>query len=143
PPAGCAGWKFLGYMQNHDQVGNRALGERSSQLMNLRKLKIAAAVVLTAPFVPMLFQGEEWGASTPFLYFTHHDDPVLAHAVSEGRRREFAAFGWYPEDVPDPQAPETLERSKLKWEEISHEPQAGLFEWHKALIKLRRCIADL
>ena len=82
--------------QNHDQVGNRAAGERASALMSDGRLRVAAALLLTAPFVPMLFQGEEWGASTPFQYFTDHEDAELGAAVSEGRRQEFAAFGWEP-----------------------------------------------
>lgn len=137
------GHQFLGYLQNHDQVGNRALGERSSQLMSLGKLKIGAALVLASPFLPMLFQGEEWGASTPFLYFTDYQEPELARAVREGRCREFAAFGWKPEDTADPQAPETFERSKLKWEEISKPPHAEILDWHKKLIQLRRNEPDL
>jgi maltooligosyltrehalose trehalohydrolase len=96
PPAGLTGLRFLGYAQTHDQIGNRATGDRSSHLMSTGRLKIAAALVLTSPFVPMLFQGEEWGASTPFLYFAGHEDPDLAHAVSAGRKREFEAFGWDP-----------------------------------------------
>jgi maltooligosyltrehalose trehalohydrolase len=106
PVGGLPGTRFLGYAQNHDQVGNRAVGERLAALISTGRLKIAAALVLTAPFVPMLFQGEEWAASTPWLYFTDHQDPDLGRAVSEGRRREFAAFGWKPDDIPDPQDPE-------------------------------------
>ena len=89
PPSGLSGHSFLGYLQTHDQIGNRAKGERSSHLMNGGRLKIAAALVLTAPFIPTLFQGEEWGATSPFLYFTDHDDPELARNVTEGRRREW------------------------------------------------------
>ena len=96
--------------------------------------------MLLGPFVPMLFQGEEWAASTPFLYFTDHDDPELGEAVSEGRRREFAAFGWSPEQVPDPQAPETFEASVLRWDELAEEPHAGLLDWHRRLIALRRSL---
>ena len=92
PTAGLGGHAFIGCLQNHDQVGNRARGDRTSQLLSPGRLKIGAALVLTAPFVPMLFQGEEWGASTPFLYFTDHEDPELGRAVSEGRRREFVAL---------------------------------------------------
>src|ERR1700722_13382288 len=92
-PAGLSGHHFLGYAQTHDQVGNRAKGERSSHLMSIARLKIGAAIVLCAPFIPMLFQGEEFGADTPFQYFTNHEEPELAKAVSEGRRKEFAAFG--------------------------------------------------
>jgi maltooligosyltrehalose trehalohydrolase len=140
---GLNGHRFLGYLQNHDQIGNRALGERSSALMNLGKLKISAALVLTSPFVPMLFQGEEWGASTPFFYFTDYQEPELANAVREGRCREFAAFGWKPEDTADPQARETFEKSKLNWPEMSRAPHAEILEWHKKLIQLRRSEADL
>ena len=138
PPVGLDGHHFLGYAQTHDQVGNRARGERLSQLVSLGRLKIAAALVLTSPFVPMLFQGEEWGASTPFQYFTDHPEPDLAKAVREGRRREFAAFGWKPEEVPDPQAPRTFLGSRLNWEELSREPHGGLLDWHRRLIKLRQ-----
>ncbi|HVW86004.1 MAG TPA: malto-oligosyltrehalose trehalohydrolase, partial [Bryobacteraceae bacterium] len=102
-PANIPGWRFLGYLQNHDQIGNRALGDRSSHLLSRGKLMIGAALVMTAPFVPMLFEGEEWGASTPFLYFTQHEEDWLVHAVSDGRRKEFAAFGWAFDEVPDPQ----------------------------------------
>jgi maltooligosyltrehalose trehalohydrolase len=138
PPAGIPMTRFLGYLQNHDQVGNRAHGERSSMLLSDGLLKVAAALVLLGPSVPMLFQGEEWGASTPFLYFTDHDDPELGKAVTEGRRREFASFGWDPEDVPDPQDPETFLRSKLDWDELSEPRHAGILDWHRRLIELRR-----
>jgi maltooligosyltrehalose trehalohydrolase len=142
-PVGISGTRFLGYLQNHDQVGNRAAGERSSHLMSVGRLKVGAALVLLSPFVPMLFQGEEWGASTPFQYFTDHSDPSLGRAVSEGRRREFASFGWAPEDVPDPQAVETLERSKLQWDEVTASPHAELLDWHRRLIELRRSVPAL
>ena len=138
PPVGLDGHRFLGYAQTHDQVGNRARGERLSQLVNLGRLKTAAALVFTSPFVPMLFEGEEWGASTPFQYFTDHPEPGLAQAVREGRRKEFAAFGSKPEDIPDPQAPETFQHLKLNWDELSHEPHAGLLDWHRRLINLRQ-----
>jgi maltooligosyltrehalose trehalohydrolase len=142
-PVGLSGNRFLGYLQNHDQIGNRAKGERSSQLMSLGRLKVGAALVFTAPFIPLLFQGEEWAASSPFLYFTDHQDPELARAVTEGRRREFAAFGWRPEDVPDPQARETFERSKLNWSEQDKNPHSALVAWHRRLIQLRREIPGL
>jgi maltooligosyltrehalose trehalohydrolase len=143
PPSELSGHSFLGYLQTHDQIGNRAKGERSSHLMNFGRLKIAAALVLTAPFIPMLFQGEEWGATSPFLYFTDHEDPELGRNVTEGRRREFAAFGWNPEEIPDPQAVETFARSKLNWSERDEEPHASLWAWHRRLIKLRREIPVL
>jgi maltooligosyltrehalose trehalohydrolase len=138
PPEGLDGRHFLAYAQNHDQIGNRACGERLSQLVSPGRLKIAAALVLTSPFVPMLFQGEEWGALTPFQYFTDHAEPELADMVRTGRRKEFAAFGWKPEQVPDPQARETLQRSKLNWTELKAESHAALLDWHCRLIQLRR-----
>jgi len=132
-----SGHKFIGYLQNHDQIGNRAKGERSSRLITPGRLKVGAAVVLAAPFVPMLFQGEEWGASTPFQYFTDHADGALAEAVRRGRTSEFAAFGWDPTEVPDPQARETFLRSKLNWAELSDDRHSELLEWHIKLIQLR------
>ncbi len=142
-PAGLSGHHFLGYAQTHDQVGNRAQGERSSHLMSTGRLKIAAALVLTSPFVPMIFHGEEWGASTPFLYFAGHEDAELARAVSEGRKREFAAFGWNPDEIPDPQARATFERSRLNWSELEREPHRGILQWHRDLIRLRAQIPEL
>ncbi len=138
PPLGLNGNRFLGYLQNHDQAGNRARGERSSQLMSAGRLKIGAALVLTAPFIPLLFQGEEWGANTPFLYFTDHHDPKLGEAVRHGRRREFAAHGWNEGDIPDPQARTTFERSKLNWSELLQPSHADLLDWHRRLIALRQ-----
>jgi maltooligosyltrehalose trehalohydrolase len=143
PSPALDGRRLLGYLQNHDQIGNRAVGERSSALMSPGRLMIGAAVVLTAPFVPMLFQGEEWAASTPFQYFTDHHDQELGAAVSKGRREEFEAFGWDPENVPDPQSVETFERSKLRWDEPSTAEHARLLEFHRRLIELRRAYPDL
>ena len=130
--------RLLGYLQNHDQVGNRAGGERSAALLDSPALMAAAATVLLAPFTPMLFMGEEWGASTPWQYFTDHQDPELGRAVSEGRRREFRSFGWRDEDVPDPQDPATFERSRLRWEELGEPAHARLLAWHRDLLALRR-----
>ncbi len=130
--------RFLGYIQNHDQVGNRAIGERLEHIVGLDRAKVGLGLVMTAPFIPMLFQGEEFASSTPFLYFAHHEDAEMARAVSEGRRREFAAFGWRPEDIPDPESRETFERSKLRWQEIEADPHAGMLIWLKKLIALRR-----
>ncbi len=143
PPTGLDGGSFVGFLQNHDQVGNRATGERSSALMGTGRVKIAAALVLCAPFVPMLFQGEEWAASTPFQYFTDHGDADLGRAVSDGRRREFAAFGWEPDDVPDPQDPETFRRSRLDWDELGRSPHADVLAWHRELLRLRREVPAL
>lgn len=129
--------RFLGYIQNHDQVGNRAVGERLHVDAGLDRAKIAAALVLTAPFVPMLFQGEEWAASTPFQYFADHE-PELARLVSEGRKREFTAFGWQPDAIPDPEKPETFLHSKLNWEEVEQGEHGEMLRWYQALIGLRR-----
>ena len=136
--AGLSASRFLAYAQNHDQVGNRAGGERLSHLVSPALLKVSAAVVLLAPFVPMLFQGAEWGSSSPFLFFTDHRDPDLAEAIRQGRRAEFEAFGWSPDDVPDPQDPATLARSKLDWAAASEGVHAELLEWYRCLIALRR-----
>jgi maltooligosyltrehalose trehalohydrolase len=136
--AGLNGHRLLGYLQNHDQIGNRAIGDRSNRLMTLGRLKAGAALVLLSPFTPMLFQGEEWGATTPFCYFTDYQEPALAQAVREGRCREFAAFGWKPEDTADPQARETFLRSKLDWDELARAPHAEILEWHQRLVRLRR-----
>jgi maltooligosyltrehalose trehalohydrolase len=95
-------------------------------------------MVLLSPFVPMLFAGEEFAASTPFQYFTDFHDKELGRLVSEGRRREFVAFGWAPEEVPDPQAEETFLRSKLRWEELDESLHAAMLDWYRRLIALRR-----
>lgn len=135
--------QLVGYLQNHDQVGNRATGDRSSHLLNPGQLKIGAALVLTAPFLPMLFQGEEWASSARFMYFTDHQDPDLGEAVKHGRQSEFSAFGWQPEDVPDPQAKQTFLDSKLNWQESTQGKHGDILNWHKALIKLRQSHLDL
>ncbi|WP_069767614.1 malto-oligosyltrehalose trehalohydrolase [Streptomyces sp. LUP30] len=135
--------RLLGYAQTHDQVGNRALGDRLSASLSPGLLACAAALTLTAPFTPMLFMGEEWAAGTPWQYFTDHTDPELAEAVRRGRRREFAAHGWAEEDVPDPQDPATRERSCLDWSEPRREPHARVLAWYRELIALRHAQADL
>jgi maltooligosyltrehalose trehalohydrolase len=142
-PTGLMGDQFVVFTQNHDQVGNRARGERSAALMTPGRLRVAAALLLTGPFIPLLFQGEEWGASSPFLYFTDHADPTLGRAVSEGRRHEFATFGWRPDDVPDPQDPATFTRSKLDWAQVEHDHHAALLDWYRRLIRLRRTLPAL
>jgi maltooligosyltrehalose trehalohydrolase len=132
------GWKFLGYLQDHDQVGNRATGDRISATLSPGRLAVGAALLLTAPFTPMLFMGEEWGASTPWQFFTSHPEPELGRATAEGRTAEFAEHGWDSEDVPDPQDPETFSRSKLDWAEPEKEPHRSLFEVYQRLLRLRR-----
>ncbi|MYS40188.1 malto-oligosyltrehalose trehalohydrolase, partial [Streptomyces sp. SID5998] len=140
-----AGHRLLGYSQTHDQVGNRAQGDRLSSLLadSPGLLACAAALTLTAPFTPMLFMGEEWAAGTPWQYFTDHTDPELAEAVRRGRRREFAAHGWAEEDVPDPQDPATRDRSCLDWSEPEREPHARVLDWYRRLTALRREQPDL
>ncbi len=135
--------RFLGFIQNHDQVGNRALGDRITESAGVDRAKIAAALVLLGPFIPMIFQGEEWAASTPFLYFADHDDRELARQVSEGRKREFAAFGWDPASIPDPEKRETFDRSKLDWQELSGAAHADMLAWYRRLIQLRQSTACL
>lgn len=142
-PASITGHRLLGYAQDHDQIGNRAAGERLSALVSPELVKVTAALVLTAPFTPMLFMGEEWAASTPWQYFTDHEDPELAEAVRAGRRGEFKAFGWRHEDVPDPQHPTTIERSTLNWDELDVAPHADVHAWYRELIALRRTRLDL
>jgi maltooligosyltrehalose trehalohydrolase len=118
------------------------MGERLGHLANIDQLKIAAALLMTAPFVPMLFQGEEWNASSPFQYFTDHQDLALAEAVRKGRKAEFAPFVANASEIPDPQASQTFERSKLDWEERERGEHREIFEWYRQLIALRRCIPD-
>jgi maltooligosyltrehalose trehalohydrolase len=139
PPLHVAPSQLVVFAQNHDQTGNRAIGERLSHLLEPPILKATAALLLLSPFVPMLFQGEEWGADTPFLFFTDHHEE-LGRLVTEGRRREFAAFDWHGKEVPDPQAPETFERSKLRWSELDEPAHRDILDWHRALVALRRTI---
>ncbi|MGI5458958.1 malto-oligosyltrehalose trehalohydrolase [Streptomyces sp. CA-249302] len=138
-----AAHRLLGYAQTHDQVGNRAQGDRLSATLSPGLLACAAALTLTAPFTPMLFMGEEWAAGTPWQFFTDHTDVELGEAVRRGRRREFAAHGWAEEDVPDPQDPATRDRSCLDWSEPESEPHARVLAWYRRLIALRQEQADL
>jgi len=131
------GERFVICSQNHDQVGNRATGERLSSLVPFAALKVAAGLVLCAPNVPLLFMGEEYGETAPFLYFTSHTDPQLARAVSEGRRREFAHAAW-DQTVPDPQEPETFYRSRLQHHLREHGQHQALLRFYRDLIALRR-----
>ncbi|MHA6247762.1 malto-oligosyltrehalose trehalohydrolase [Pontibacter sp. CAU 1760] len=136
------GFQFVNFIQNHDQVGNRVQGERLSLLINFERLKLAAASVLLAPYIPMLFMGEEYGERTPFKYFVSHSDKELIEAVQEGRKSEFADFH-FEGKVPDPQAPETFEESKLQWHRRQEGQHKQLLEWHKELIRLRKNSAAL
>ena len=125
-------------LQNHDQVGNRAGGERLHHLVGVDAVCAGAAVSLLAATTPLLFMGEEWAASTPFPYFVDHQDAELAEAVRTGRRGEFVAFGWEPEDVPDPQATETATSAILQWEERNSDEHAEVLDWYRTLLALRR-----
>ena len=136
------GHAFLGYLQNHDQIGNRALGDRISADAALGRVIAGATLVLTSPFTPMLFMGEEWAASTPWQFFSDFDGDLGA-AVRQGRRAEFAGHGWAPGDVPDPQDVATRDRSVLRWDELGSEPHASVLAWYRALISLRRKESDL
>jgi maltooligosyltrehalose trehalohydrolase len=135
------GHRFLGYLQNHDQIGNRAGGDRIAAALSPGLRKVGAGLLLTAPFTPMLFMGEEWGAQTPWCFFTDHVDPELARAVSEGRRQEFARHGWT--EPADPQAPETYRRSILDWDEPGRSGHRELLDWYRALIALRKARPEL
>jgi maltooligosyltrehalose trehalohydrolase len=143
PPRNLSQHRFLGYIQNHDQVGNRAVGERLQENAGFERAMIGAAIVLISPFIPMIFQGEEFASSSPFLYFADHQDPALARAVSEGRRKEFEAFGWDPKSIPDPEKLETFLRSRLNWEEAGRGDHARMQAWYRDLIHLRRLTAAL
>jgi maltooligosyltrehalose trehalohydrolase len=137
------GHRFVAYLQNHDQIGNRAIGDRLSATLSPGRLKIGATLLFTSPFTPMLFMGEEWAAGNPWQFFTSHPEPELAAAVQNGRRREFASHGWAEAEVPDPQDPATFERSKLNWDEREKPGHAEILDLHRRLIALRRRHADL
>ena len=130
--------KFVVFGSDHDQVGNRAVGDRPSTSLNDATLAATAALVLLSPYTPMLFMGEEWGTRTPFQFFTDHEEEDLARSVSEGRVREFAGFGWDADEIPDPQEPGTVEASRLRWEELDEAEHARMLAWYQGLIALRR-----
>jgi len=136
------GWRLVVASQNHDQVGNRARGDRLTEHLDDDQLAVAALVTLTSPFTPMLFMGEEWGASTPFAYFTSHPEPHLGESVSEGRRREFERMGW-GDEVPDPQDRATYERSRLDWSELESPRGQTLLAVYRELAELRRTLPAL
>ncbi len=131
-------YKFVGCIQNHDQVGNRMLGDRLTKLVSLEKLKLAAGVLLTSPLVPMLFMGEEFAEDQPFQYFVSHGDPDLVKAVQEGRKREFEYFNHKQGEFPDPQSEETFNRSKLHWNFREEAHKEVIFRFYKELISLRK-----
>jgi maltooligosyltrehalose trehalohydrolase len=131
--------QFIVFAQNHDQVGNRMLGDRLSQLISFDALKLAASTLLLAPFVPLLFMGEEYGEQAPFLYFMSHGDPGLIQAVRKGRREEFAAFRWQGE-IPDPQDEATFLRSQLHWRLREERQHKVLLEFYRELICIRKSL---
>jgi maltooligosyltrehalose trehalohydrolase len=136
-PEGLGGERFVVYSQNHDQIGNRAFGERLVTLVGPDLDAVASVLVACSPYLPLLFQGQEWGETRPFLYFTDHG-PELARAVRRGRRAEFAAFDWSAE-VPDPNDPGTFERSKLDWSRAG----GPVLELWRTLLRLRREVPAL
>ena len=141
-PPTMPGHPFVVYLQDHDQVGNRATGDRISATLSDGLLAVGAALVLTSPYTPMLWMGEEWGARTPWQFFSDHEGE-LGEAVRNGRRAEFASHGWNTEDVPDPQAEQTFLDSKLDWSEPQSAGHAELLEWTRSLIALRRSRLEL
>ena len=142
-PDGAPGWRLVVCSDNHDQIGNRAAGDRLRSRVDDRTLALAAVLTLTSPYTPMIFMGEEWGASTPWAFFSSHPEEDLARAVTEGRRAEFARMDWDPSQIPDPQAPQTFARSTLDWSEPAREPYAGQLELVRDILLLRRAWPDL
>ena len=134
--------QFVVFSQNHDQIGNRMLGERPSTLLSFESLKLAAGAILLSPYVPLLFMGEEYGEEAPFLYFVSHSDPGLIEAVRAGRKEEFSAFGW-KDDPPDPQAEETFLKSKLRWEARKTGRHRVVLDFYKRLMEIRRTVPAL
>jgi maltooligosyltrehalose trehalohydrolase len=140
--AGVPGDRFIVFNQNHDQVGNRVKGERLSMLIDVERLKLAAAAIFLSPYVPLLFMGEEYGEDSPFYYFISHSDEALIRAVREGRRQEFSKFG-FDAGPPDPQDEKTFSDSKLKWEKRAGGKHRMLLDWHRHLIAMRRTVPAL
>ncbi|OMB96803.1 malto-oligosyltrehalose trehalohydrolase [Mycobacterium sp. NS-7484] len=135
--------RLLAYTLTHDQVGNRAVGDRPSQVLTFGQLAVKAALALGSPYTAMLFMGEEWGSSSPFQFFSSHPEPELARATAEGRKAEFAEHGWDADEIPDPQDPATFQRSKLNWDEVSEGEHGRLHRTYRELIALRRNEPDL
>jgi maltooligosyltrehalose trehalohydrolase len=136
-------WRLVVAAQNHDQIGNRAVGDRLSATLDHGQLAIAATLTMLGPFTPMLFMGEEWGASTPWQFFTSHPEPELGRATAEGRIAEFSRMGWNPAAVPDPQDPDTFTRSILRWDELAEPSHASLLEFYRELANIRRRYPDV
>ncbi len=135
-------WRLVVCSDNHDQIGNRADGARLSAKISPAQQKIAALVTLLSPFTPMIFMGEEWGAKTPWPFFTSHPEPELSDLVRNGRLEEFAAMDWDPSEVPDPQDPKTFVMAKLDWSEVQQARHADLLTFSTRLLELRRTYPD-
>jgi len=136
-------WRLVTFSQDHDQIGNRAAGDRLTATLDYGQLAIAAVLTVCSPYTPMLFMGEEFGATTPWQFFTSHPEPELGKATAEGRIAEFEAMGWDPDTVPDPQDPQTFERSKLDWSTVGEGDHARLLGLYRELIALRRATPAL
>ncbi len=137
------GYRFVAYLQDHDQIGNRATGDRLSATVASRLLKVGALILFTSAYTPMIFMGEEWSAATPWQFFTSHPEADLGEAVRRGRRAEFSRHGWAEQDVPDPQDPDTFHRSRLDWTELDGAEHADMLRFYRSLITLRRQVPDL
>lgn len=140
--ANTPGNKFLIFTQNHDQVGNRADGKRLNMLIDFERVKLAAAAILLAPYIPMLFMGEEYADESPFFYFVSHSDKDLIKAVQEGRKKEFEDFG-FDDNVPDPQSEDTFNQSKLQWQQRNKDYHLITLNWYKELIRMRKTLSSL
>jgi maltooligosyltrehalose trehalohydrolase len=136
-------WRLVTFAQDHDQIGNRATGDRLTESLDFGQLAIAAVLTLAGPFTPMLFMGEEWAATTPWQFFTSHPEEDLGRATAEGRIAEFERMGWDPDVVPDPQDVETFHRSRLNWQESTEGHHARLLALYRELARLRRAIPEL
>jgi maltooligosyltrehalose trehalohydrolase len=136
-------WRLVTFGQDHDQIGNRAAGDRLTATLDYGLLAVAAVLTVGSPYTPMLFMGEEWGATTPWQFFTSHPEEELGRLTAEGRIREFEEMGWDPDTVPDPQDPETFQRSKLDWSEPAEGDHARLLELYRTLIELRKTVPAL
>jgi maltooligosyltrehalose trehalohydrolase len=141
--ANTPGWRFVVCLQNHDQVGNRAVGDRLTEITSLPRVQIGAVLLLTSAFTPMLWMGEEWAATTRWPFFTSHPEPGLAEATGKGRIEEFATHGWDVTAMIDPQDPAAYRTAALDWREPEQPEHAAVLSLYRELIALRTAIPDL